>query len=62
MDIDCRFAFSPSEAWELSTLTHKLKTILEHLKKKMEECNRYIGKPVLCCVIDHAMPYIEMSA
>ena len=62
MDIDCRFAFSPSEAWELSTLTHKLKTILVHLKKKMEECIRYIGKPVLCCVIDHAMPYIEMSA
>ena len=62
MDIDCRFALSTSEAWELSTLTHKLKTILEHLKKKMEECIRYIGKPVLCCVIDHAMPYIEMNA
>ncbi|XP_065638508.1 protein SIEVE ELEMENT OCCLUSION B-like [Quercus suber] len=56
------FALSTSEAWELSTLTHKLKTILEHLKKKMEECVRYIGKPVLCCVIDHAMPYIEMNA
>ncbi|KAL4653267.1 hypothetical protein ACB092_01G290600 [Castanea dentata] len=36
------FALSTSEAWEISTLTHKLKTILEHLKKKMEECARYI--------------------
>ena len=59
MDIDCRFALSTSEAWDLSTLTHKLKTILEHLKKQMEECVRYIGKPVLYCVIEHAMPYIK---
>ncbi|XP_065622782.1 protein SIEVE ELEMENT OCCLUSION B-like isoform X1 [Quercus suber] len=36
------FALSTSEAWEISTLTHKLKTILEHLKKMMEECVRYI--------------------
>ena len=62
MDIDCKFALSTSEAWELSTLTHNLKTILKHLKKKMEECVRYIGKPVLCCIIDHVMTYIEMNA
>ncbi|XP_050270978.1 protein SIEVE ELEMENT OCCLUSION B-like [Quercus robur] len=40
--IGYEFALSTSEAWELSTLTHKLKTILEHLKKKMDECIRYI--------------------
>ncbi|KAG2710497.1 hypothetical protein I3760_04G029900 [Carya illinoinensis] len=32
---------SPS-AWELSTLTHKLRTICDHLKKQLEICNQYI--------------------
>ncbi|KAG6716115.1 hypothetical protein I3842_04G031000 [Carya illinoinensis] len=30
------------DAWELSTLTHKLRTICDHLKKQLEICNQYI--------------------
>ena len=53
MAIDCRFALSTTEAWEPSTLALKLKIILEDLRKKMKDCIRYIGKPVLCCVTNH---------
>ncbi|KAG6716117.1 hypothetical protein I3842_04G031100 [Carya illinoinensis] len=36
------FVVSTTEAWELSTLTHKLRTIRDHLKKQLEICNQYI--------------------
>ncbi|XP_042976815.1 protein SIEVE ELEMENT OCCLUSION B-like [Carya illinoinensis] len=36
------FVASTTEAWELSTLTHKLRTIRDHLKKQLEICNQYI--------------------
>ncbi|KAK3413100.1 hypothetical protein EUGRSUZ_I01711 [Eucalyptus grandis] len=33
---------STTEAWELSTLNHKLKNIYEHLQKQIDICNQYI--------------------
>ncbi|KAF8037640.1 hypothetical protein BT93_B0494 [Corymbia citriodora subsp. variegata] len=33
---------STTEAWELSTLTHKLTNIYEHLQKQIGICNKYI--------------------
>ncbi|XP_054801925.1 protein SIEVE ELEMENT OCCLUSION B isoform X1 [Prosopis cineraria] len=38
------FMLSTTEAWELSTLAHKLKTILEHLRKHLDICYKYIEK------------------
>ncbi|KAF7845123.1 protein SIEVE ELEMENT OCCLUSION B [Senna tora] len=37
---------STTEAWELSTLAHKLKTILDHLKTHLGSCFRYIEKRI----------------
>ncbi|KAJ4729349.1 Protein SIEVE ELEMENT OCCLUSION B like [Melia azedarach] len=36
------FVLSTSEAWELSTLAHKLKNIHEHLKKLIAKCYQHI--------------------
>ncbi|KAF8037641.1 hypothetical protein BT93_B0495 [Corymbia citriodora subsp. variegata] len=33
---------STTEAWELSTLNHKLKNISEHLRKQIDKCNQHI--------------------
>ncbi|XP_057720599.1 protein SIEVE ELEMENT OCCLUSION B-like [Arachis stenosperma] len=38
------FMQSTTEAWELSTLAHKLKNILEHLRKNLDSCYRQIEK------------------
>ena len=35
---------STNEAWELSTLTHKINSILDLLKKQLALCYQYIGK------------------
>ncbi|XP_044465651.1 protein SIEVE ELEMENT OCCLUSION B isoform X2 [Mangifera indica] len=37
-------AVSTTEAWELSTLAHKLKTIYEHLTKQLVTCYQYIDE------------------
>ncbi|GKV37153.1 hypothetical protein SLEP1_g45214 [Rubroshorea leprosula] len=36
------YSISTTEAWELSTLAHKLKNIHEHLKKQLDICYQYI--------------------
>ena len=42
---DCRYWMSAtSEAWELSTLTHKINSILDLLKKQLDLCYQYIGR------------------
>ncbi|XLR28253.1 hypothetical protein S83_056153 [Arachis hypogaea] len=38
------FMQSTTESWELSTLAHKLKNILEHLRKNLDSCYRQIEK------------------
>lgn len=38
------FMTSTTEAWELSTLAHKLKNILDHLRKQLDSCYIYIEK------------------
>ncbi|MED6198858.1 hypothetical protein PIB30_070549 [Stylosanthes scabra] len=40
------FMQSTTEAWELSTLAHKLKNILEHLRKNLDSCYRQIEKRI----------------
>jgi hypothetical protein len=37
---------SNNEAWELSTLAHKLKNIIDHVKEKLLLCSVEIRKPL----------------
>ncbi|KAJ6676377.1 PROTEIN SIEVE ELEMENT OCCLUSION A [Salix viminalis] len=37
------FSVSTTEAWELSTLAHKLNNVLEHLRKQLATCYQHIG-------------------
>lgn len=39
-----RFIVSAAEAWELSSLAHKLANIKEHLEKQIGICNHKIGE------------------
>lgn len=39
-----RHVSSTSEAWELSSLAHKLSNIHDHLTKQLELCYRHIGQ------------------
>jgi hypothetical protein len=45
MGVDCRFLLS-NEPWELSTLAHKLKNIIDHVKEKLLLCSSEIRKPL----------------
>ncbi|XWS40660.1 hypothetical protein CRYUN_Cryun17cG0014600 [Craigia yunnanensis] len=36
------YGISTTESWELSTLTHKLKNIHEHLRQQLNFCNQFI--------------------
>ncbi|KAJ6775845.1 PROTEIN SIEVE ELEMENT OCCLUSION B-LIKE [Salix koriyanagi] len=42
--IGYEFSVSPTEAWELSTLAHKLNNILEHLRKQLATCYQHIDE------------------
>lgn len=33
-----------TEAWELSSLTHKLNNMHSHLTKQLDRCHQHIGK------------------
>ena len=41
-----RYAASTAEAWELSSLAHKVSNIHEHLKKQLTLCHQQIGGPL----------------
>lgn len=41
--VDCRSISSTTEAWELSSLAHKVTSIHEHLKSQLVLCYQYIG-------------------
>ncbi|KAL9404168.1 hypothetical protein Peur_001140 [Populus x canadensis] len=38
------FSISTTDAWELSTLAHKLSNILDHLRKQLDTCYQYIDE------------------
>ncbi|XP_011013170.1 PREDICTED: uncharacterized protein LOC105117262 [Populus euphratica] len=38
------FSISTTDAWELSTLAHKLSNILDHLRKQLDICYQYIDE------------------
>ena len=43
---DFRYTASATEAWELSSLAHKVNNIHEHLKKQLALCKQHIGWPL----------------
>lgn len=43
----CRALSSASEAWELSSLAHKVASIYEHLKNQLALCYQYIGENII---------------
>lgn len=43
---DFRYTASATEAWELSSLAHKVSNIHEHLKNQLAVCSQHIGWPL----------------
>ncbi|XP_076909327.1 protein SIEVE ELEMENT OCCLUSION B-like [Bidens hawaiensis] len=45
--IGSRYVSTTEEAWELSTLTHKISNIYDHLKRQLDLCNKHINEKQL---------------
>lgn len=53
--VHCRSISSTTEAWELSSLAHKVTSIYEHLTNQLVLCYQYIGGynytfELMCCL------------
>lgn len=42
--VDFSYVTSTTEAWELSSLAHKVRNIYEHLTKQLLLCHQHIGE------------------